>query len=63
MKTSFKESGVRGQTVHVATGKDDSSYPVNDAEARNGKAMGGGVDNIAHSLTGASAVQHVKGKK
>lgn len=54
--------GARGQTVVRSFGRDDSSYAVNDGEAKNGKAMGGSTSNLAHSLSGASAVQHAKGK-
>lgn len=53
--------GVRGQVVKTATGRDDSSYPLNDKESRMGKEMGGGMNDVSHSLSGASAVQHVKG--
>jgi hypothetical protein len=62
MKTSYDKSGVRGQTVKCATGRDDSSYKVNDREAREGREMKGGKDNLSHSLSGASAVQNAKGK-
>lgn len=48
-----------GQKIVTGTGRDDSSYKVNDREAREGKKMGGGVSNLSHSLTGASAVQGV----
>jgi hypothetical protein len=46
-----------GQKLVTGTGRDDSSYKVNDGEARNGKKMGGGITNLSHSLSGASAVQ------
>lgn len=62
MSKSEQSKGARGQIIKTAHGRDDSSYKVNDKEARDGKSMGGGVDNLAHSLSGASAVQHVKGK-
>lgn len=62
MKTSYEKSGVRGQKVMCATGRDDSSLKVKDGEAREGREMRGGKDNLAHSLSGASAVQHTKGK-
>ena len=62
MKTSFEKSGRGGQIVKSATGRDDSSFPINDQEARVGRKMGGGLDNLSHSLTGASAVQGVRGK-
>lgn len=53
--------GARGQTIKTATGRDDSSHPLNDKESRDGKAMGGSMTDISHSLSGSSAVQHVKG--
>lgn len=53
--------GARGQTIKTATGRDDSSYPLNDKESRQGKEMGGSMTDVSHSLSGASAVQHVKG--
>jgi hypothetical protein len=59
MKHVEKESGPRGQKVHTGFGRDDSSHKVKDA--RGGK-MGGGVSNLAHSLSGASAVQNTAGK-
>jgi len=55
-------SAGRGQTIKAATGRDDSSHKVNNGEAMKGRAMGGGVSNLAHSLSGASAVQTAKGK-
>lgn len=63
MKNSSTMSGVRGQKVMAATGRDDSSYKVNDGQAKNGKEMGGGPSNLGHSLSGASAVQNAKGGK
>jgi hypothetical protein len=51
------DSSVRGQKISRPFGRDDSSFPVNDKEAKNGKDMGGGTTNLSHSLTGASAVQ------
>jgi len=62
-KTSYSEGGVRGQTVKCATGRDDSSHKVDDKVAREGREMGGGMNNLSHSLSGASAVQNTKGKK
>jgi hypothetical protein len=62
-KTSYTESGVRGQQVKCATGRDDSSYKVDDKVAREGRSMGGGKDNLSHSLSGASAVQNAMGNK
>lgn len=53
----------RGQKLVETFGKDTASMGVNENEARHGRSMGGGTDNLAHSLTGASAVQHVKGKE
>lgn len=46
--------GARGQTVVKGFGRDDSSMDVPNSK---GKEMGGGVNNLAHSLSGASAVQ------
>ena len=63
MKNSYTKSGVRGQTVMCATGRDDSSHKVNESEAMKGREMGGGMDNLGHSLSGASAVQNAKGGK
>jgi hypothetical protein len=57
-----KESGPRGQKIGRAFGRDDSSFKTNEKESRNGKSMGGGVNNLSHSISGASAQQHVKGK-
>lgn len=60
MQNSGSMKGVRGQVVKTATGRDDSSYKVNDKEARMGKEMGGSKTNLSHSLSGASAVQNAK---
>jgi hypothetical protein len=56
-------AGPRGQQVVRQFGRDDSSHKVNDGEAKNGRKMGGSTENLGHSLTGGSAVQHVKGRK
>lgn len=55
--TETREKGVRGQTIGRSFGRDDSSYAVNDKQARDGKKMGGSATNLSHSLSGASAVQ------
>lgn len=52
--TVQKTKGVRGQTVVKGFGRDDSSMDVPNSK---GEEMGGGVNNLAHSLSGASAVQ------
>lgn len=59
-----RTKGPRGQVVIRSTGRDDSSYDANEAgdDDFKGRKMGGSVTNLDHSLTGASAVQHVKGK-
>jgi len=62
MKTSYDKSAARGQTIKCATGLDNSSLKVNDGEARMGREMGGGMNNLSHTLSGASAVQDTKGK-
>lgn len=54
-------SGARGQKIVRSTGRDDSSFG-NDENFKGGK-MGGSTSNLGHSLTGAGAVQHVKGEK
>lgn len=59
-----KTKGARGQTIIRSSGRDDSSFDkagVTEASSMNGaREMGGSVTNLAHSLSGASAVQHVK---
>lgn len=56
-------SGPRGQKVVRSFGRDDSSADVGSNEmSMNGAKMGGGVSNLGHSVSGASAVQHVKGE-
>lgn len=63
-KNVDKSSGPRGQTVVRSFGRDDSSFTrgVSNDEAKNGKLSGSPTD-LSHSLTGASAVQHVEGRK
>lgn len=56
------KSGARGQKVATSSGRDDSSYGGTGKESFVGGKMGGGVTNLAHSLSGAAAVQHVKAK-
>jgi hypothetical protein len=52
--TVQKSKGARGQTVVTSYGRDNSSMEVPNAK---GKDMGGGITNLSHSLSGASAVQ------
>ena len=47
----------RGQTIKRSFGRDDSNMDVPNAM---GKSMGGGTSNLAHSLSGSSAVQEGK---
>lgn len=54
------DKGARGSMIGRPFGPDDSSFPLNDKEARNGRKMGGSVTNVAHSLPGASANQKAK---
>lgn len=49
-----KTSASRGQTIVTSFGRDNSSLDVPNTH---GKALKGGVDNLSHSLSGASAVQ------
>ncbi len=53
------ESMGMGQKMSIDYGKDHSS--VHGAGERTGK-IGGGVNNLAHSLSGTSAVQTTKGR-
>lgn len=52
--TTHSSKGARGQTVMTGYGRDNSSMDVPNAK---GKEMGGGISNLSHSLSGASAVQ------
>jgi hypothetical protein len=54
-----KQSIGRGQTIMTATGQDTQSGI--DLPNTMGGKMGGSVTNLAHSISGASAVQE-KGK-
>ncbi|MCA1458096.1 hypothetical protein I6F35_33725 [Bradyrhizobium sp. BRP22] len=49
-----RTKGARGQTIVRGFGRDDSSMDVSNAR---GKELKGGVNNLSHSLSGASAVQ------
>lgn len=49
-----RTKGARGQTIVRSFGRDDSSMDVANSH---GKELKGGVNNLAHSLSGASAVQ------
>jgi hypothetical protein len=57
------KSGPRGTKVVTSSGRDDSSCDIGQGkESFTGGKMGGSATNLSHSLEGASAVQHVKGK-
>lgn len=45
-------------SIKTAFGRDNSSHNLPNTQ---GKSMKGGVDNLDHSLTGASAVQRPNG--
>lgn len=45
-------------SIKTAYGRDNSSHDLPNTK---GKAMKGGVDNLSHSLSGASAVQRPNG--
>lgn len=45
-------------TIKTSYGRDNSSHSLPNTK---GKSMGGGVDNLGHSLSGASAVQRPNG--
>lgn len=45
-------------SIKTAYGRDNSSHSLPNTK---GKAMKGGVDNLSHSLSGASAVQRPNG--
>ena len=63
-KTTNTESAPRGHKIMTAHGVDTASgMKLNDEEAKFGKEMGGSVTNLGHSLSGASAVQTLKGGK
>jgi hypothetical protein len=49
------EPAARGQTLITETGPDRSSHRLNERKSIIGKKMGGGVDNLAHSLSASSA--------
>jgi hypothetical protein len=55
--TMERSKGARGQTIVRGFGRDDSSMDVPNAR---GKDLKGGTNNLAHSLSGASAVQDNK---
>ena len=46
----------KGQTIRMATAPDNSG----GMDLPKARKMGGGVENLSHSLTGASAVNDVK---
>lgn len=50
-------SAPRG-TIKTSYGRDNSSHKLPNTK---GKPMKGGVDNLSHSLSGASAVQRPNG--
>ena len=52
--TVERTKGARGQTIVRSFGRDDSSMDIPNSH---GKELKGGVNNLAHSLSGASAVQ------
>lgn len=52
----MNESIGKGQTIRSATAQDTAG----GMDLPKARKMGGGVDNIAHSLTGASVVNDVK---
>jgi hypothetical protein len=52
-----KTSAPRGTTIVRTFGRDNSGHDVPNSR---GKELGGGVDNLSHSLSGASAVQRGK---
>lgn len=54
-----KKESMPGGTMMIATGQ-DNVHGVNLPNTLGGK-MGGSTSNLAHSLTGASAVQRAKG--
>lgn len=47
----------RGQSIRETWGK-DSSAVTGSMSAERGDALGGGVDNLDHSLKGTKAQQH-----
>lgn len=53
-KTTETSKADRGQKIVRSFGRDDSGMSVPNTT---GKELGGGVDNLSHSLSGASAVQ------
>lgn len=54
------ETPMRGGRLRETYGKTTSDYTGTAAQER-GRKMGGSTDNLAHSLKGASAQQHVQG--
>ncbi len=52
-----KYKGIRGQRVCVDYGRDDSSLDVGKNEAAEGKSMGGGPNDLSHSVSSGSAKQ------
>lgn len=51
--------GGRGATITESYGKDSSDYCGSKSDER-GPKLGGSVDNLSHSLTGASPKQSGK---
>lgn len=56
-KSVETKSGGRGTTIKRSFGRDNSGHNLPNTK---GGKMGGGVDNLSHSLSGASAVQRGK---
>lgn len=48
------DKGARGTTVRTPFGRDDSAMSLPD---QMGCKVGGGINNVAHSLKGATGVQ------
>lgn len=49
------EKAQLGQTIRTETGPDRSSHKLGGEESLMGRKMGGGIDNLSHSISGGKS--------
>ena len=54
-----EEKGKNGQIIRTESGPDRSTYKMPGDESVMGRKMGGGIDNLDHSISGAKSQVHV----